>query len=103
MVDGIECKSVGPRVVATTPDLNTGLYIEDCRRLVASALTDSERAVIEMRYNDHMSLKQIANVLGLTHVRARQIHMEALIALREAMGGGDGADGDAGDNETEEV
>jgi len=67
-------------------DPNRGLYIEDCRRLV-KRLTPKQRELLDLRYKAHKNLKEIASIMGLTHVRARQVHLEAVTALRYAMEG----------------
>jgi RNA polymerase nonessential primary-like sigma factor len=63
---------------------------EEAEALVAewvSQLTDRQRLVVERRYGlggqDPATLEDIANDLGLTRERVRQIQMEALSALRK--------------------
>lgn len=68
-------------------DPNRGLYIEDCRRLVSKVLTPRQRELLSLRYEEHKNLKQVAAIMGMTHVRARQVHLEAVTALRKAMDG----------------
>ncbi len=87
VVDGMEGKRVGARAYESPRDPNTNLYIEDCRRLVDAVLSPREKQVLDMKYHEFKSLKQIADELGLKHVRARQIHSEAIAALRQAMEG----------------
>jgi RNA polymerase nonessential primary-like sigma factor len=52
-----------------------------------SQLTDRQRLVVERRYglggHDPATLEDIADDLGLTRERVRQIQMEALSALRK--------------------
>ena len=102
VVDGMEGRRVGARAYEEVRDPNTGLYIEDCRRLVDTVLSDRAKQVLDLRYRERLNLKQVAAVMGIKHIRARQIHSEALAALRAAMGttdddGAAGGDSDAGD------
>jgi RNA polymerase nonessential primary-like sigma factor len=71
-------------------DPATHLEHEEAEALVAewvSQLTDRQRLVVERRYGlagqDPTTLEDIANDLGLTRERVRQIQMEALSALRK--------------------
>ena len=85
------CAELGRTPTGRQPnstDPNSGLYIEDCRRLVSKVLTPRQRELLTLRYECHKNLKEIAAIMGLKHVRARQIHAEAVAALRNAMDGG---------------
>jgi RNA polymerase nonessential primary-like sigma factor len=74
----------------TAEDPAAHLEHEEAEALVAewvSQLTDRQRLVVERRYGlggqDPTTLEDIANDLGLTRERIRQIQMEALSALRK--------------------
>ena len=73
-------------------DPATHLEHEEAEALVAewvSQLTDRQRLVVERRYGlagqDPTTLEDIANDLGLTRERVRQIQMEALSTLRKRL------------------
>jgi RNA polymerase sigma factor for flagellar operon FliA len=54
------------------------------KRLLASAienLPDREKLVISLYYNDGLTLKEIAAVLGVTESRACQLHSKAVVRL----------------------
>jgi len=68
-------------------DNNPARFLEsdDLRKVLAKALatlTEQERLVIKMYYFEHMLLKEIAAVLGVTESRVCQIHGRIMGALR---------------------
>jgi RNA polymerase sigma factor (sigma-70 family) len=85
-VEGTGGRPTGRRRVEH-PDLNTNLYFEDCIRLADSVLNERQKRIIDMRYMQHMNMKEIAESLGMTHLLARQVHCEAIAALRQSMNG----------------
>jgi RNA polymerase sigma factor for flagellar operon FliA len=48
-------------------------------------LTERERMVITLYYYEEMTLKEIAQVLGVTESRTSQIHSKAVMMLRSRM------------------
>jgi len=50
-----------------------------------SRLTDRERRVIEERYYNGKNLEEVANPIGLTRERIRQIEMKALKKLKDGI------------------
>ena len=50
-------------------------------------LTEKERLVVAMIYYEELSQKEAAEVLGLTPGRISQLHSQALVKLRAALGG----------------
>ncbi len=97
-VDGPDGQLSGGQARSADTDPNANLYIEDCHRLVDRVLNLREKQVIALKYEEHKTLKQIAKELGITHIRARQIHSESIAALRAAMGSAEGND-DGDDSE----
>jgi hypothetical protein len=81
-----DARPVGVRGQVDDADPNAGLYAEDCRRLVEAVLTPRQKEVVMLRYTERLSLKAIGRRLGMTHLRTRQVHCDAVAALRLAMG-----------------
>lgn len=50
-----------------------------------SSLSDSQRQVLELRFNDGLSFKDIGKHMKITHSNARQIASRAVRALRNLM------------------
>lgn len=70
---------------ATTSDPSERLEAEDLRATLAKAidrLPERERIVVALYYNDELTLKEIAAVLGLTEARISQLHTKAVFRLR---------------------
>jgi RNA polymerase sigma factor for flagellar operon FliA len=57
--------------------------IMDVARDVLFALPIQQRAVLALHHYEGLSLVDAAAVLGLTPVRARQVHAEAVLAIRD--------------------
>lgn len=58
--------------------------IEERKQLLAKAvgeLPDKEKLVISLYYNEGLTLKEIAKVLGVTESRACQLHSKAVVRL----------------------
>ena len=55
---------------------------ESALSYVLSNLTEKQRAVIKMRYQDEKTLKEVAKELGVTSERVRQIEHKAIRILR---------------------
>jgi hypothetical protein len=68
-------------------DLATRLYSEDAERLIREVLTPREQWLVGLRYREGKNLKQIGRIMGLTHLRARQIHSDVMARLRSLMAG----------------
>lgn len=92
--------AAGRRSVSNS-DPAAGLYIEDCRRFADAVLKPRQKTIIDMRYTQQMTLKEIAKALGITHILARQIHCEAIAAMRNAMLDAD--EGEPAAEETDEI
>lgn len=70
---------------ATTPDPSERLETEELRETLAKAidrLPEKERMVVALYYNDELTLKEIAAVMGLTEARISQLHTKAVFRLR---------------------
>ncbi len=50
--------------------------------LIADALSERERTVMEMRYRDHMTLEEVGRAFNVTRERIRQIEEKAFRKLR---------------------
>lgn len=48
-------------------------------------LSDRERLVISLYYNEHLKLKEIAEVMSVTESRVSQIHSQALLKLKNTL------------------
>lgn len=49
-------------------------------------LTDREKEVIELYYYEELTVKEIANILGVSDSRVSQLHIRAVSKLREYLG-----------------
>jgi len=56
-------------------------------RDVLSTLSETEQLVIQLYYFEELSLKEIAEVLGVTESRVSQIHKKVIKKIREALNG----------------
>jgi DNA-directed RNA polymerase specialized sigma subunit len=68
-------------------DPAVGLYVQDVRAAMAAVLTDRQRDVMRLHYDESMTLASVAKTLGMTHLRARQVHSEALARVRTRLNG----------------
>ena len=72
-------------LVATTPSPFESLQKKELKQILAKALkklSKKEQLVMSLYYYDELTLKEIAEVLGLTESRISQIHSKAIISLR---------------------
>ena len=58
---------------------------KDCLRRGIEALVENERLVISLYYEQELSIKEIAGVLGVSKPRISQIHINALKKLKTYM------------------
>ena len=68
-----------------TPSPFDELKIKELKKMVAKALSKlskKEQTVMSLYYYDDMTLKEIAQILGLTESRISQIHSKVIITLR---------------------
>ena len=69
-------------------EINTKLYYNEFRETVFNSplLTDKEKEILELRYNNDnsLTLQEIADLLGLTRERIRQIEASAINKLRRS-------------------
>jgi len=56
-------------------------------RNVLSTLSETEQLVIQLYYFEELSLKEIAEVLGVSDSRVSQIHKKVIKKIREALNG----------------
>jgi RNA polymerase sigma factor for flagellar operon FliA len=59
------------------------------RALLISAfevLSDREQKVVQLYYEEELTMREIAEVFGLTVTRISQVHADAIVKLRRAMG-----------------
>jgi RNA polymerase sigma factor for flagellar operon FliA len=69
------------------------LAITELRDTLADAiarLPEREKIVIALYYYDHLTLRQIGDVLGVTESRVSQLHTKAILRLRGRLQGGNG-------------
>ena len=69
--------------------INLKIQVGKLHEAISSALTGREKTVIVSRYgldgNGVLTLREIAERLGMTHERVRQIEVSALAKLRERL------------------
>jgi len=73
------------RLASPVPSPLDAVKREELKGVLAEAvsnLSEKEQLVVSLRYYDEMTLKEIAEVLGLTESRISQIHSKALTRLR---------------------
>jgi RNA polymerase sigma factor for flagellar operon FliA len=71
--------------VSEEPSPLDELRIKELKRAVAAALAtlkSKEKLVMSLYYYEELTLREIADVLGLTESRISQIHSKAMIKLR---------------------
>ncbi|MDI3257251.1 MAG: FliA/WhiG family RNA polymerase sigma factor [Kyrpidia sp.] len=83
------------RVSDTVPDAvgdNPERFLSrrEVRRMLADAvrrLPEKEQWVLSLHYDDGLSFKEVAEVLGVTPARVSQLHTKALLRLRSCLAG----------------
>ncbi len=64
-------------------DPSKNLQAEDCKFYITKGLGNTERLVVELYYYQQLSMKEIAQTIGITESRISQIHSTAIDKLRE--------------------
>jgi RNA polymerase sigma factor (sigma-70 family) len=76
-------------LVSSGTDPGRSMLQEEIRQRVRSALDKlrpQDRALLVMRYLEHMTLKEISEVLGVTPAAVKMRHARALLRLEECLG-----------------
>jgi RNA polymerase sigma-70 factor (ECF subfamily) len=77
------------RLVSKGSSPSAGLHREDRRRQAQSLLgqlPDADRELLVLRHLEHLSMKEVAAVLGISEGAAKVRHVRALARLREILG-----------------
>jgi RNA polymerase sigma factor for flagellar operon FliA len=75
-------------LTAKTPSPLDALRKKELKQILARALetlSKKEQLVMSLYYYDELTLKEIAEVLGLTESRISQIHSKAIVLLRSRL------------------
>ncbi|MCR4402745.1 MAG: FliA/WhiG family RNA polymerase sigma factor [Firmicutes bacterium] len=78
-----------------TPDPLAVCEVEDLKERLARAideLPERERLVVTLHYYDELTVKEIAEILGVSEGRVSQLHTRAVLRLRSRLAPGEASD-----------
>jgi RNA polymerase sigma factor for flagellar operon FliA len=84
-----EKPAFGELLAAKSPGPEDGLERVELARMLSAAITElpqKQRQIIILYYNQQLTMKQIAEVLGLTESRVSQLHAAAIAKLSVQLG-----------------